>query len=80
MRASTCFVFTAAVTGALTALPGFPMTLGSEPFSVSASPDGKYVYVSDEPDDTIYGFSVNSSTGALTAVPGSPYNSGQSST
>jgi 6-phosphogluconolactonase (cycloisomerase 2 family) len=59
--------------GALTALPGFPMTLGTQPFSVATSPDGKYVYVSDDSDDTIYGFSVNSSTGALTAIPGSPF-------
>jgi 6-phosphogluconolactonase (cycloisomerase 2 family) len=66
-----------ATTGALTALatvPAFPATAGNSPFFGAVDPSNKYLYVGNFGDDTLSGFSINTTTGALTAIAGSPFS------
>jgi 6-phosphogluconolactonase (cycloisomerase 2 family) len=65
------------VTGALTEISGSPYSAGTEPVGVILTPSGKYLYVSDSLDDTVYVFAVDAD-GTLTSVPGSPYAAGGS--
>ena len=63
--------------GALTTLvtvPAFPATVGTSPFFAAIDPSNKYLYVGDLGDDTVAGFTINSSNGALTAMAGSPFS------
>ena len=55
--------------GAPLAMPGPNQSLG-----LSASLTLGHLYISDFLNDTVDGFSINSSTGGLTATPGSPYS------
>jgi 6-phosphogluconolactonase len=62
-------------TGALTAIPGSPVTVGNNPIAVEIDPTGQFVYVASsefEDDGSISGFRIDATTGALTAVTGSP--------
>ncbi len=60
-------------TGTLTALPNLPyFTDGDRPLAVTSSPDGKFVYVSNNNNSTISIFSSNSD-GSLRAIAGSPF-------
>ena len=61
--------------GVLTPVSGSPFSAGSQPFSVVVNSAGTNVYVANQIDSTISGFSVASS-GALTFLSGSPYTSG----
>jgi DNA-binding beta-propeller fold protein YncE len=56
---------------------GSPFAAGSQPFSVVVNSAGTDVYVANQIDSTISGYSVGS-TGALTQLSGSPYTSGSS--
>ncbi|HEY2912237.1 MAG TPA: beta-propeller fold lactonase family protein [Candidatus Angelobacter sp.] len=40
------------------------------------TPDNKFVFATNAPDNTVSGFSVNSSNGLLTLIPGSPFATG----
>ena len=70
--------YTLGSAGALTAMTGTPIALGSiaQPDSIAVDPADKFVYVSIVPRE-VSGFTLNSSTGALTAVTGSPFSVGQ---
>lgn len=60
-------------TGALNALPNLPyFTDGDRPLSISSSPNGQLVYVSNNNNSTISVFSSNND-GSLRAIPGSPF-------
>lgn len=73
-------------TGALTPLSSttFDPTLktwqgisaGVAPSAVIADPTGRFVYVTDQTSNQIYGYTVNSSTGNLTALTSSPWGTG----
>jgi len=63
-------------TGALTALPGFPVGAGTSPFAIVGTQDRKYVFVGNEGSNDISAFAVNFVSGALTPVPGSPFAAG----
>ncbi len=65
-----------ATTGALTALPGFPVGAGTSPFAIVGTEDRKYVFVGNEGSNDISAFAVNFASGALTPVPGSPFAAG----
>ena len=65
-----------ATTGALTALPGFPVGAGTSPFAIVGTQDRKYVFVSNEGSNDISAFAVNFASGVLTPVPGSPFAAG----
>jgi len=66
--------------GALTPVPGSPFLTGQLPFSVTAHPTGRFVYVANAgiPTNTynVSAYAVNEKTGALTEVPGSPFATG----
>lgn len=57
--------------GALTAVPGSPVSIGSEPLSVAVAPSGKFVYVTTN-DNGVVGFAVQSN-GSLVKIAGSPF-------
>jgi 6-phosphogluconolactonase (cycloisomerase 2 family) len=70
-----------ATTGALTALPGFPVGAGDSPHAIvglhySRFDDKRYVFVGNGGSNDVSAFVVNSTTGALTAVAGSPFPAG----
>ncbi len=63
--------------GALTAISGSPFSdpgaAGADVVAVAADPFGRFLYVANNSDESVSGFSINSRTGALTAISGSPY-------
>ena len=65
-----------ATTGALTALPGFPVGAGTSPLAIVGTDHRRYVFVGNEGSNDISGFAVNFVSGALTPVPGSPFAAG----
>lgn len=62
-----------AATGALTAVTGSPFSAGSQPVSVSVTPNGAFAYVVNLSSANVSAYSINASTGALTPVAGSPF-------
>ncbi len=65
-----------ASSGALTLVPGTPVTTGKDPFSVIVDPSGRFAYVANVSDNTVSAYTINSSTGALSTVGGSPFKAG----
>ena len=63
-------------TGALTALPGFPLATGANAYSITVDPYSQFLYVANDGAGTVSGFRLDSSTGALTPVAGSPFPAG----
>lgn len=63
-------------TGALTAVPGSPFSLGtfSLPIGLAARPGGDALYAADA--GGVDALSINATTGVPTAIPGSPFSSG----
>src|SRR5215472_9108184 len=43
---------------------------------IAVTPDNKFVFATNAPDNTVSGFSVDANTGVLTLVPGSPFATG----
>jgi hypothetical protein len=43
---------------------------------IVVTPDNKFVFATNAPDNTVSGFSMNASTGLLTLIPGSPFPTG----
>jgi 6-phosphogluconolactonase (cycloisomerase 2 family) len=68
-----------ATTGALTALPGFPVSAGADPYSVSIDPTNRFLYVANHGGANIAGFRLDASSGALTRISGSPFQAGSHS-
>jgi 6-phosphogluconolactonase len=70
------------VTGALTALPGFPVDTGGNGSPSTASeqlvydPANVRLFALNEGSNTVSAYSVNLTTGVLTALPYSPFNLG----
>jgi len=64
-------------TGALTALPGFPVSAGANAYSVSIDPTNQFLYVANDGAANISGFRLDAATGALTPMPGSPFPAGK---
>ena len=63
-------------TGALTALPGSPFSVGGRPTSVAIDASGKFLIVSVVPEavgNCLDVLSIDPGTGALALVPGSPF-------
>src|SRR5262249_19893301 len=65
-------------TGELTEVGGSPVTVGTAPFGIAFSPDGRFLYVANEENETISAFAFSPTTGHLTPVPGSPFAGGSS--
>src|SRR5580658_4464262 len=66
-----------ATSGALTAIPSSPFSLGGSPPGAGGlsafAESGTYLYATDMNAGTVAGFLYNSSNGILTPVPGSPF-------
>ena len=56
--------------GALTAVPGSPVTVGTNPQAVAVDPSGRFAYLADYTTGFIYEYGINQITGALTAIAG----------
>ena len=65
-----------ASTGALTALPGFPVAAGANAYSLSIDSTNRFLYAANDGAANISGFRLDASTGALTPIPGSPFPGG----
>lgn len=69
-------------TGTLTAASGSPVAAGSSPYGVTFSPllgSNLFLAVTNNGDNTLSIFQVNTTTGALTAISGSPFSVGGTS-
>ncbi len=62
-------------TGALTALPGFPVAAGANAYSVHIL-GNQFLYVANDGAANISGFTLDLLTGALTPMAGSPFPAG----
>ena len=60
-------------TGALTALSGFPLPVGTNPTLVAVDPQNRLLFVGDIFQSELHVFNLNSSTGALSEIGTSPY-------
>lgn len=60
--------------GQLTAIPGSPFATSASPYSISITPDTKYMYVPALGPDNVNGYAISPSTGALTPLSGFPVN------
>ena len=65
-----------ATTGALTALPGFPVAAGANAYSITIDPTNQFLYVANDGAANVTGFRLDASTGALTPMAGSPFPAG----
>jgi len=68
------FGFASASDGTLSAIPGFPLQVGTHPSAVTSDKTGNYLYVTDSGQNSAYGFQIVG--GALTPLSGSPYATG----
>ena len=68
------FGFTTGSDGTLTAIPGFPVAVGTHPSAIASDASGAYLYVTDSAQNVVHGFQING--GALTALSGSPFATG----
>ena len=64
-------------TGALTALPGFPVTAGANAYSISIDPTNQFLYVTNDGSADVSGFRFDAGTGGLSPMTGSPFPAGK---
>ncbi|HBE76544.1 MAG TPA: hypothetical protein DDW65_01995 [Firmicutes bacterium] len=65
-----------ATTGKLQEIGGSPFTTDSGPISVTADPNGKFIYVANKNSGNISAYTINTTTGALSPILGSPFPAG----
>jgi 6-phosphogluconolactonase (cycloisomerase 2 family) len=65
-------------TGALSALAGFPVAAGANAYSVTFDRTNQFLYVGNDGDATVTGFTFHMLTGSLNPIPGSPFAAGNS--
>jgi 6-phosphogluconolactonase (cycloisomerase 2 family) len=65
-------------TGALSALPQFPIVMGADSDSISIDATNQFLYVSGGGVAAVMGFTLDAATGAITPMPGSPFAIGSS--
>ena len=63
-------------TGMPVALAGFPVTSGTNAYSVTVDPSNQFFYVGNDGSATISGYKLDAATGELAAIPGSPFAAG----
>jgi 6-phosphogluconolactonase len=66
LKASTINVFAYHDNGALTEISGSPYTQGSRIINMAITPDGKFLYVTDQGSSQVHIFGVDNTTGELT--------------
>ena len=62
--------------GQLSPVAGSPFAVGTTPIGVVVSPNGAFLYVSNQGSNYVSALAINGSTGALTPVTGSPFATG----
>lgn len=62
------------VTGTLSPLSGFPLTIGANPTVTAVDPQNRFLFVGDIALDKLHVFAIDGSTGALTEIGASPYD------
>jgi len=67
---------TATNPGTLAAIAGSPFAAGSGPVAIVIDAYDRFVYVANNADNTVSGYTINPATGALVAIAGSPYAAG----
>ena len=60
------------MTGALTELPENPTINNTRATALLVDSSGKFLYALDNLNDSLIGYSIDSSTGELTLLPGNP--------
>jgi 6-phosphogluconolactonase (cycloisomerase 2 family) len=60
-------------TGALSPLPGSPVSVGASADAVSIDPTNQFLYVTNRSAGTATGFYLNAATGELTPMPAAPF-------
>ena len=60
-------------TGALSELASSPFAAGPNATSLAVPASGSYLYILDNVNDEVRGYSIDTSTGSLTAIAGSPF-------
>ena len=65
-----------ATTGALTALPGFPVAAGANAYSITIDDYGQFLYVANDGAANVTGYRLDSGTSVLTPMSGSPFPTG----
>ena len=73
-KAGYVFGFGTGSDGTLSALPGFPVPVGTQPSGLASDSTGTYLYVTDAAQNVIHGFQING--GTLGQLPGSPFQAG----
>ena len=68
------FGFAPGADGTLSAVPGFPLQVGSHLSAIASDSSSSYVYVTDSAQNVAYGFQI--AGGTLTPLSGSPYATG----
>jgi len=63
-------------TGALTAISGSSVPVGTGPLSMTLDFSGQFLYVTNSGSNNVSAFRINPTTGALTPVAGSPFPAG----
>ena len=58
------------MTGALTALGGFPVAAGANAYSITIDLDDEFLYVANDGAANVAGFSLDVSTGAIIPMAG----------
>jgi 6-phosphogluconolactonase len=64
------------ISGALTALSGSPFATGTQPVSLTVTPNGKFAYTSNNGSNDVSAYTVDTAGGGLTPVSGSPFSTG----
>ena len=72
----TVSAFMVSSSGGLTPISGSPFTAGAGAEFMAFDPVHNFLFVSNQSEDSLSVFSVNTSTGMLTSVPGSPFATG----
>ncbi len=63
-------------TGTLIPIPGSPFVTQPLPNDLAATPNSKFLYVSNSGTDSVAGYAINQITGVLTPLSGSPFSAG----
>lgn len=59
--------------GALTQIPGLPITTDQNPYDIVTDPACKFLFTSNQGDNTVSVFAIDANSGLLTPVSGSPF-------
>ncbi|MBS0184515.1 MAG: beta-propeller fold lactonase family protein, partial [Nitrospira sp.] len=59
--------------GALTSITGSPFPAETTPSAVTVSPNGSFLYVSNQGSNNVSAYTITAGTGVLASIAGSPF-------